>query len=151
MKKYIIKLTKREKENLSDIASKGKGSAKKILHARVLLKADAGSYGESWTDEKIVEAFDIGVRTVERIRERCVTEGLEAALTRREHKRYRPPKLDGKQEAYLVSIACSKAPEGRKRWTLRLLADKMVEMKYVDKLSHEGVRKTLKKMQLSLG
>lgn len=151
MKKYSIKLTKRERDDLSKIVSKGKGSARKILHGRVLLKADSGRYGENWTDEEIVEAFDVGVRTVERIRERCVEEGLEAALTRRQHKRYRPAKLDGKQEAYLVSLACSQAPEGRRRWTLRLLAGKMVEMEYVDELSHEGVRKTLKKMKLSLG
>ena len=151
MKKYIVKLTQKEREFLSGLISKGKGSAKKMLHARILLKVDSGPHGEQWTDEKVVEALDVSLRCVERIRERFVLENLESALVRRKHVRYRPRRLDGKQEAHLVALVCSQAPAGRKRWTLHLLADTMVEMKHVETLSHEAVRQTLKKMKLSLG
>ena len=151
MKKYIVKLTQKEREFLSGLISTGKSAARKILHARILLKADSGAHGENWTDKEISKALDVSVCSIERIRERFVLENIESALERREHKQYRPRKLDGKQEAYLVALVCNQAPEGRNRWTLHLLADKMVEMKYVESLSHEAVRQTLKKMKLSLG
>lgn len=151
MKKYIIKLTQKERDYLLALTSTGKGAAKTMLHARVLLKADSSRHGDGWTDEQVSEALDVSVRCIERIRERFVLESLESALERRIHKRYRPRKLDGKQEAHLVAMVCGQVPEGRKRWTLRLLADKMVELKHVDSLSYEAVRKTLKKMKLSLG
>lgn len=151
MKKHIVKLTQKERDFLSGLISTGKSAAKKILHARILFKVDSGPHGEHWTDEKVSEALDVSVRSIERIRERFVLEDLESALERRKHKRYRPRRLDGKKEAHLVALACSQAPEGRKRWTLHLLADKMVEMKHVESLSHEAVRQTLKKMKLSLG
>lgn len=151
MKKYVVKLTKRERDFLSGLISTGKSAAKKLSHARLILKVDSGPHGAHWTDEKASEALDISVRSIERIRERFVLEGLESALERRKHKRYRPRKLDGKQEAHLVALVCSQAPEGRNRWTLHLLADQMVELKHVDTLSHEAVRQTLKKMKLNLG
>lgn len=151
MKIHIVKLTQKERDFLSGLISTGKGAAKKLLHARILLKVDSGQHGEHWTDEKVSEALDVSVRCIERIRERFVLENLASSLERRKHARYRPRRLDGKQEAHLVALVCSQAPEGRKRWTLHLLADKMVEMKYVETLSHEAVRQTLKKMKLSLG
>lgn len=151
MKKYIVKLTQKERDFLSGLISTGKSAARKLLHARILLKVDSGAHGENWTDEKVSEALDVGVRSIERIRERFVGEDLESALERREHSRYRPRRLDGKQEAHLVALVCSQAPAGRRRWTLHLLADKMVAMQHVETLSHEAVRQTLKKMKLSLG
>ena len=150
MKKYIVKLEKEERKDLKDLVNKGKATARKRLHARILLKADEGDSGEKWIDEDIAKAFDVNIRTVERIRERFVTEGLEASLNRRVQKN-RKRKIDGETEAHLVRLACSKSPEGRAKWTLRLLADKMVELNYVESLSHEGVRQSLKKMNLSLG
>ncbi len=147
MKKYIVKLTKRERADLTDLVKKGKGAARKLSHARVLLKVDSGKYGEHYTDEEAKEALSMGLRTIERIRERFVEEGLEAALIRREHRGKKPRLLDGAQEAKLVSLACSQAPEGRTRWTLQLLADKMVELKCVDSVSRWTVQRTLKKMK----
>lgn len=147
MKKYIVRLERDEQNHLKSLINKGKVAARKILHARILLKADEGDEGEKWIDDDIAKAFDVNNRTVERIRERFVTEGLEAALNRKPQTN-RKRKIDGEIEAHLVRIACSKAPEGRAKWTLRLLADKMVELNYVDSLSHEGVRQNLKKNKL---
>lgn len=151
MKKYIVKLTKEERTRLKQLINKGKCPARKIAHARVLLKADQGKYGENWKDTDISKSLDIGLRTVERIRERLVLEGLETALNRRLPPSTKEKKIDGDVEAHLIAIACSQPPEGQARWTLRLLADKMVALEYIDSLSHEGVRKTLKKMNLNLG
>ena len=119
----------------------GKRAAKKILRARVLLKADA-----SWPDQKIAEALEVNVRTVERMRQQFVEEGFDSFMSRRKPRRRYLRKLDGKQEAQLTTIACSQPPEGRARWTLRLLADRMVQLDYVDSVSHETVRQVLKKM-----
>jgi len=141
-KKYIVRLTRDEREMLLRMVNAGKGAARRLMHARVLLKADAD--GPRWTDEKIAEAFDVGVRTIESMRQRFVEEGLEAALNRKKGPP-RPTKLDGEQEARLVALACSEAPDGRKRWTLRLLAGKLVELDVVDSISHEAVRQALKK------
>jgi len=147
MKKYIVTLTDEERETLLKIISAGKGAARRIAHARILLKADQGL-----TDEAIAEAVDVSRPTVERVRKRFVEEGLEAALDpRRPEKPPRPRKLDGRQEAQLIALACSKPPAGRVRWTLCLLADKMVELKYVDSLSYETVRRTLKKTRSNRG
>lgn len=143
-KKYIVRLTDGEREELTALVSKGKAAARKLTRARVLLKADAG--GPAWTDEKIAEALDVGRRTVENVRKRLVKEGLEAALNRK--KRCRPPRekiLDGEKEAKLIALACGEPPEGRKRWTLRLLSDKLVELDIVEAVSYETVRRTLKK------
>lgn len=151
MKKYIVKLSQEEREALTKLISQGKRSARKILHAQVLLKADSGKYGEFWTDREITEAFPVSIRSVERIRARFVEESLEAALNRRQQKRTRRRVLDGDGEAKLIRLACSKAPAGRSRWTLELLADRMVRLKYVDTISSETVRRTLKKTKLSPG
>ena len=140
-KKYIVKLSQEERDALEKIISSGKRSAKKILRARVLLKADA-----LWADEKIAEALEVNVRTLERMRQQLVEEGFESFLNRRKSQRKYLRKLDGKQEAQLTQIACSRAPEGRARWSLRLLADRMVQLDYVESVSHETVRQVLKKM-----
>jgi transposase len=140
-KKYIVKLTKEERAILKGIISTGKNSVKKILRARALLKAD-----ESWTDEKISEALEVSLPTIERMRKHFVEEGLENVLKGRYSNRQYSRKLDGKKEAQLIAMTCSEAPEGHSRWTLHLLADRMVELKYVDSISHETVRQTLKKM-----
>jgi transposase len=142
MKKYIVKLTDDEREELKTLISSGEANARKLTHARILLKAD-----ESWTDEDISEALDVGTATVERVRKRFIEEGLEAVLCRRKPKREYLRKLDGDAEARLVSLACSAPLEGRKRWSLRLLADTLVTLEEVDidSISHETVRQVLKK------
>lgn len=143
-KRYIVRLTTAERESLDALVSKGKANARKIVHAQILLNVDAD--GPKWTDEAASKAFRVHVNTVATIRERFVCEGLEAALVRK--KQCRPsnePKLDGAGEARLTALACSQAPEGRVRWTLHLLADKLVELKVVDSISHETVRRALKK------
>jgi len=146
MKKYIVTLTDDERQSLSSLASSGKAAAKKITHARVLLKADSADGGPNWPDADIASALDIGVRTVERVRERFVEQGLKAALVRKPQTRLsRLPVLDGDAEARLIALACSRPPEGRARWTLRLLAGRLVELEVVEAVSHETVRRTLKK------
>ena len=117
----------------------------------MLLKADVGVGGASWTDEKIAEAFEVGLSTIHRLRQRLVEDGLEAALVRKPRPRHRAPKLDGEKEARLVALACSDPPEGRGRWTLQLLADKLVELHVVDSISDETVRLRLKKTRSSRG
>ena len=146
-KRYIVSLTEQEREDLRALVRRGprKVAAYKRVHARVLLKADEGDEGPAWTDERIAEALEIHANTVKALRKRCVEEGLEAALDRK--KQCRPSverKLDGAKEARLIALACSEPPEGRRRWTLRLLADKAVELQIVDSVSYETVRRTLK-------
>jgi transposase len=143
-KKYIVRLSKVERSELTEMVKIGKAAAHKRIHAQVLLKADEGKYGPSWKDSKIAEAFDVSIRTVERLRERLCGNGLPKALERAKGGG-RKRKLDGAQEARLTAIACSEAPEGFAKWTLRLLADKMVELKITDNISHEAVRRALKK------
>lgn len=151
MKKYIVKLSEQERKELQELLSKGKSSARKTTHARVLLKADESEGEPGWKDEQISEALEVSLSTIHRIRQRFVEEGTEAALSRRPGSGYRDPKVDGEKEAHLIALACSKPPEGRNRWTLRLLAEKMVELEYIESLSYEGVRQTLKKTNLNLG
>ena len=144
-KKYIVDLAQSEREQLQQLISRGKPAARTVTRARILLKADQGA-----TDEQIVAALATSVATVERLRQRFVEEGLDSAL----HERPRPgstPKLSGKEEAHLIAVACSPAPSGRARWSLRLLADKAVELRLCDSLSHETVRQVLKKTNLSRG
>lgn len=148
-KKYIVRLSEEERADLEKLISSGSNAARKLNHARILLKADAD--GSHWTDEQIKEALDTSISTIERVREAFVEEGLEAALNQKRPQKAKEGKLDGEQEAHLIALACSPSPEGRKRWTLRLLADKMVALEYVDSLSYETVRQTLKKTNLSLG
>ena len=146
MKKYVVTLTADERLFLSALVSSGKAAAKRITHARILLKADAADGGPAWRDADIALALDIDVRTVERVRERFVEQGLEAALSRKPQSRLsRLPVFDGDAEARLIALACSRPPEGRARWTLRLLADRLVELEVVEAVSHETVRRTLQK------
>jgi transposase len=145
VKRYRVTLTVEEREALGGMIARGKGDARKLAHARVLLQADASAGGPDWTDTRIAEAVRVSVRTIERVRQRFVEEGLEAALRPRPSPRVYARKLDGAQEAKLVALACSEPPEGKQRWTLRLLAERMVELEVVPELSHETVRQTLKK------
>lgn len=144
-KKYIVTLTTEERQELFNLISRGKAPARKIARAHILLKADQAKGRTSLTDEKIAEALDVSVRTIERVRKLFVEEGPEAALNQKERSTPRPRKLDGRQEAYLIAMACGDPPEGQGRWTLRLLADKMVKLQYVESISHETVRQVLKK------
>jgi len=145
-KKYVVRLSDEERQRLNELVRKGKTAAYKIRHAHILLKADDA--GENWTDEKIATTFGCHRRTVENIRQRLVTEGFDAALERK--KRATPPReeiIDGRAEAQLVRIACGKAPDGRAKWTLELLAERMVELSIVESVSRETVRRKLKKMR----
>ena len=144
-KKYIVRLSAEERENLKKLVQTGKAAAYKRLHAQILLKADISEDGDGWKDIEISKAFDTSSRTVERVRQRLVEHGLDAAINRAKPSRTRRKKLDGEQEAYLIAISCSKPPSGRICWTFQLLADKMVELNYVDTISDETVRKVLKK------
>ncbi len=146
-KKYIVRLTSDERSELEYIVNKGKKAAYKRLHAQILLKADISEEGPGWTDEKISEAFDVTTRTIERTRQRLIENGLEGALNKSKPKKVKSYRLDGEQEAHLIALTCGEPPEGYARWTLRLLADKMVELEYVeDSISYETVRQVLKKI-----
>jgi transposase len=152
MKRYKVTLTDEERQELQALIASGKAAARKLTHARILLKADASPGGPAWTDQRIVEALEVGVATVERVRQRFVEEGAEAALSRKPQQRpRRQPKLDGRAEARLIALACSAPPRGRKQWTLRLLADRLVELEIVDAISDETVRRVLKKTRSSRG
>jgi transposase len=150
MKKYIVTLELEERELLQQLIRKGKAAARKLTHARILLKADSSEGQLGWTDEQIAQALDIHYSTVANVRRRFVEEGLDAALNPRSGG-HRPRKLDGDAEAHLIALVCGEPPQGHERWTLRLLADRMVELGYVDAVSHETVRQTLKKTNSSRG
>jgi len=150
MKKYVVELTSEERKQLKELVKKGKVAGYKIRHAQMLLKADQGKQGPGWQDKQIAEAFGAHLTTVERLRKRFVEQGLEAALEHNKRQNY-TRKLDGDAEARLIAIACSKAPEGRNEWSLRLLADRLVELSVVDSISHMTVSRTLKKTNSSLG
>lgn len=151
MKLYRVKLMAEERAHLQELLSKGRAAARTLTHARILLKADEGVDGPRLTDDEIAEALDVNRSTVERVRIRCVEEGFEAALRPRPSRQLHPRKLDGVQEAHLVALVCSPAPKGRVRWSLRLLADKLVELEIVDEISYETVRQTLKKTNSNRG
>lgn len=146
MKKYRVNLTLEERDQLHKMVNTGKAAARRLIHARILLKADESEGGERQKDEDIRKALSINVRTVEKVRQRFVEEGFEAALNPKPASRRKPRKIDGKNEAHLIALVCGDPPEGRSQWTMQLLADKMVELGHVDSLSGEAVRKTLKKM-----
>lgn len=146
MKKYIVTLTEKEREDLEQMISTGKHSARKLTHARILLKADESAGELHWTDEQISEAIGVSLATIGRVRQQFVEEGVDAAISRRKGSGIRDLKLDGEREAHLVALTCSEPPDGQVRWTLRLLAEKMVELEYIDGISYETVRRTLKKM-----
>jgi transposase len=144
MKRYIVRLADEERKQLEDIVNKGKNTAYKVKHAYILLKADAE--GKNLTDEEIAKAVHCHKNTVSNVRQRLVDHGLEAALERK--KRETPPVakiLDGEKEARLIALGCSQSPEGCARWTLKLLAERMVELEIVESISYETVRRTLKK------
>jgi len=148
-KKYIVRLAADERRELRALVKKGRVAAYKIRHANVLLQADAD--GPAWNDQQIADAFGCARTTVESLRRRCVLEGLEAALGRKKQCRLsRERKLDGDGEARLIALACSEPPEGRDRWTLELLADKLVRLRVVDSICGQTVRRTLKKTNCSL-
>ncbi len=150
-KKYIVSLTPSERHFLEQLTKKGKIAAYKMNHARILLKADINQKEGGWTDRQIGESLDIGHATIERVRQRFVEEGIESALSRREQKKRRSKIIDGEKEADLIAIACSETPAGKNNWTLQMLADRMVELNYVEQVSTETIRQTLKKTNLSLG
>lgn len=145
MKRYLVTLTDEERGGLEHLIRSGKGAARKLTRARILLKADCGPGGPDWDDATIAESLEVGTATVERTRKQLVEEGVEAAITRRKPQREYQRKLDGDAEAHLIALACGETPPGHARWTLRLLADQMVALDYVDTVSYETVRQTLKK------
>jgi len=149
--RYTVRLNSAERQGLIDLVTTGKRAASTVTRARILLKADVGPEGEAWDDEQIGEALDTSLSTIHRVRQAFVEEGLEEALYRKKPTGRQYRKLDGDQEAHLIAVACSKAPEGRSRWTLRLLADKLVELQVVESVSPECVRTTLKKKISSRG
>ena len=149
--KYVVRLSVEEREELEGLIRRGKVAADRRRRAQVLLKADAGVGGSGLTDQEVASALDVGVATVHRVRQAYVDQGLQDALSRLPAVRHRPRKLDGEGEAKLVAVACSPAPEGRERWTLELLADRLVELKVVDTIGKETVRRTLKKTNSSRG
>ncbi len=150
MKKYIVELTSEERKQLQQLVKKGKVPGYKIRHAQMLLKANQGNKGPSWPDVQVAEVFAAHVTTVERLRKRFVEQGLRAALERNKRNNY-ARKLDGDAEAHLIAIACSDPPTGRSEWSLRLLADRLVELSVVDSISYMTVSRTLKKTNLSRG
>lgn len=146
-KRWIVNLTAAEREGLRQLVTRERVSALKRQRAHIILKADEGL-----TDEEIAEDLEVGLATVERIRKRCCERGIEACLDRKHQENpSRPRKLDGASEAQLVRLACSEAPEGRSRWTLTLLADRLVELKIFDAVSKSTIQRGLKKMRSSLG
>ena len=152
MKKYTVTLTAEERNSLQALVGAGRAAAKKLAHARILLKADQADGGPAWTDARIAEAVDVSTATVERVRQRFVEQGVEAALARKKQDRpSRERKLDGRGEARLIALACSAAPQGRAAWTLQLLADQLVELRVVDTIADETVRQVLKKTRSSRG
>ena len=151
MKKYIVKLTKEEQDELRKLIAQGQAPVRKLTHARILLKADSSQGGPNWSDQAISEALEVGTATVERVRQRFVEEGLQVALRRKKPSAPRLRKLDGEQEAVLIALTCSQPDEGQERWTLQMLADKLVELQVVESIARETIRQTLKKTNSSPG
>jgi len=151
MIRYTVKLLKPEVDELQAIINKGSHTSQTFRVAYILLNCDEGKYSEKVTNEQISKVLKVGMRTIDRVKKKFIEEGFEAALERRAPQRVYEAKMDGDTEAKLVTLCCSEPPKGFARWSLRLLADKMVELKYVESLSHVTVRSVLKKMNLSLG
>lgn len=150
-KRFVVRLTESEREDLKGLIARGTAPARKLLHARVLLKADERPEGPGLVDEAIAEAVEVSQPTVFRIRRQYVEQGVDAALNRRPPTREYQRTLDGAQEAHLVALACGAPPEGHARWSLRLLADRLVELEIVDAVSYQTVRRVLKKTSSSPG
>lgn len=150
-KKYFVRLTPEQRASLEEQIRTGAAPALTQLHARILLKADTAEDAPAWPDKQIAEAFEVSVPTVERVRKQFVANGLDAAISRKPTTRPSQRKLDGTQEAQLIAIACSPPPKGRARWSVRLLAKRLVELEVVDSIGREAVREVLKKTNLSRG
>jgi hypothetical protein len=150
-KRYRVTLTEAERQELRVMVTAGKAAARKLLRARVLLLADQAEGGPAKSDPEITDALGCGRATVERVRKQFVEDGLDETLQPKPSMRVYERRLDGKAEAHLVAIACGAPPEGRSRWTLRLLGDRLVALGHVKSVAHETVRRTLKKTNLSLG
>ena len=152
MKKYKITLTKDERENLSSIVQKGKHRSQKVLNALILLNCDEGDFQENRSkNEQIAKVLQISMRKIDRVKKTFVEQGLKIALNGTKGQRVYQKKADGEFEAHLIALSCGEPPEGYARWSLRLLADKVVELKYIDNISHETIRRVLKKTKLNLG
>ena len=151
MKKYTIHLLKEEVEELQAIIRKGSHTAQSFRAAYILLNCDEGEFSEKVTNEQISKVLKVGMRTIDRVKAKFIEEGMEGVLERKPTERVYGKKVDGELEAKLVQLACSEPPAGYAKWSLRLLADRMVELNYVDSISHVAVRTALKKMNLSLG
>ncbi len=151
VKKYVVKLSDDERRRLNELLRKGKSPAKRLLKARILLKADASQAGEGWSDSRIIEALETNAPMVYRVRQKLVEEGFDAVLSRKQRAAPAISRIfDGEKEAKLIALACSQPPCGRGRWTLRLLEKKVVELNIVDRASDNTIGRTLKKMSLSL-
>jgi hypothetical protein len=150
-KRYEVILTDGERAQLARLIAAGEAPARKVMHARILLKADTGPGGPGWVDTRIAEAVAVSQPTVARVRRQYIEQGVEAALNRRPPRREYRRKLDGEQEAHLIALACGVPPAGYGRWSLRLLADRMVELEQVEALSYQTVRRVLKKTSSSPG
>lgn len=148
---YRVTLTDEERAELSAIVNRGKGIVRRITRSRILLLADENRDDGSWKDADIAQALGVSQRTVERIREKCVMSGIEAALNHTRSQKKKEKILDGAAEARLVQLACSEAPDGHDTWTMQMLADKLIELEIVETVSRETIRTRLKKMNLSLG
>lgn len=149
--RYTIKLTKSEVEGLQVIINKGSHTSQTFRAAYILLNCDEGKYSDKVTNEQISKVLKVGMRTIDRVKKQFIEEGMEAVLERRSTTRIYEVKADGDMEAKLVTLCCSEPPNGFSKWSLRLLADKMVELNYVESISHVTVRTVLKKMNLNLG
>ena len=151
VKKYVVKLSEDERNQLNEMIRKGKSSARRLMKARILLKADVSEGGEGWSDSRIMDALETSATTVYRTRQQLVEEGFEAVLSRKQRASPPvPPIFDGEKEAKLIALACSQPPKGRARWTLRLLEDKVVELSIVDRASDSTIGRVLKKTRSSL-
>lgn len=150
-KKYVISLGQVERETLERLTKSGNIPARKLTRAWILLKSNANEDGPNWSYEQICQAYNVSQVTVYQVRKAYVEQGLEKAINRKKPEREYEHRLDGEAEAHLIALACGEAPEGQERWTLRLLQDRMIQLEYVEDVSHETIRTTLKKTNLSLG
>ena len=148
--RYKVTLTQKEREQLTELTRSGKSTAAKFVHARALLLCDAGKFGEPWKVAEVATALGVSSRTIEHLKQRFVEEGLDAALARKPQTKPRAVRFDGEFDARLTALACSEAPEGRQRWTIRLLAEKLVELKITGPVSTMTVQRSLKKTNCSL-
>lgn len=148
---YKVTLIASEREQLKAIMSKGKHTSQQFRNACILLNCDVGKHGQPFSNDQIAQMLQINTKTIERVKQRFVEDGFEACIERKPYPEVKESKTDGDFEAHLIAMSCSKAPQGRSRWSLRLLADKMVELKYAESVSHETVRQVLKKTKLNRG